>query len=145
MQSCDVVSVCLRSLNDDLNMYITTFAILTICSPIANQVVDVAARSYSHLSDLPLADFCVAESDVDVDMLIGADYFWSIVTGVVRRGEEGPVAMETKLGWVLSSIMSENCYDSVSLVNAATHCMEVLSVSEEEQWNSRLEDQLRKF
>ena len=41
--------------------------------------------------------------------------------------------------------MSENCYDSVSLVNAATHCMEVLSVSEEEQQNSRLEDQLRKF
>ena len=145
VQSCDVVSVCLRSLNDDLNMYIRAFTTPTIWSPIANEAVDVAARSYSHLSDLPLADFCVAESDVDVDMLIGADYFWSIVTGVVRRGEEGPVAMETKLGWVLSGIVSENCYDSVSLVNAATHCMEVLSVSEEEQQNSRLEDQSRKF
>ena len=145
VQSCDVVSVCLRSLNDDLNMYIKAFTIPTICSPIANQAVNVASRSYSRLSDLPLADFCVAESDVDVDMLIGADYFWSIVTGVVRRGEEGPVAMETKLGWVLSGIVSENCYDSVSLVNAATHCMEVLSVSEEEQQSSRLEDQLRKF
>ena len=41
--------------------------------------------------------------------------------------------------------MSENCYDSVSLVNAATHCMEVLSVSDDEQQNSRSEDQLRKF
>ena len=119
-------------------MYIKTFTIPTICSPIANQAVDVAARSYSHLSDLPLADFCVAESDVDVDMLIGGDYFWSIVTGVVRRGEEGPVAMETKLGWVFPGIVSENCYDSVSLVNAATHCMEVLSVSEEEQRNSKI-------
>ena len=89
----------------------------------------MAARSYSHLSDLPIADVCVAESDVDEDMLIGADYFWSIVTGVVRRGEEGLVAMETKLGWVLPGIVSKNCHDSVSLVNAATHCMEVLSVS----------------
>ena len=143
VQSCDVVSVCLRSLNDDLNMYIKALTIPTICSPTANQAVDVAARSYSHLSDLRLADFCVAESDVDVDMLIGADYFWSIVTGVVRRGEEGPVAMEIKLGWVLSGIVSENCYDSVNLVNTATLCMEVLSVSLEEQQNSRLEDQLR--
>ena len=58
----------------------------------------MAARSYSHLAD----------SDVDVDTLIGADYFWSIVTGVVRSGKEGPVAMETKLGWVLSGIVSEN-------------------------------------
>ena len=137
VQSCDVVSVCLRSLNDDLNMYIKAFTIPTICSPTANQAVDVAARSYSHLSDLPLADFCVAESDVDVDMLIGADYFWSIVTRVVRRDEEGPVAMETKLGWVLFDIVSKNCYDSVSLINGATHCMEVLSVSEEEQQNGR--------
>ena len=90
----------------------------------------------------------MAESHVDVDMLIVADYFWSIVTGVVRRGEEGPVAMEAKLGWVLSCIISENCSDSVSLVNAAIHCMEVLSVSEEGQQNSRnstLEDQLRTF
>ena len=130
MQSCDVVSVCLRNLNDGLNMYIKAFTIPTICSPTANQAVAVAARSYSHLSDLPLAYFCLAESDVDVDMLIGADYFWSIVRGVVTLGEEGPVAMETKLGWVLSGIVSENCSDSVSLVNAATHCMEVLSVSE---------------
>ena len=145
VQSCDVVSVCLRSLNDDLNLYIKAFTRPTICSPIANQAVDVAARSYSHLSDLPLADSCVAKSHADVDMLIGADYFWSIVTGIVRRGEEGPLATETKLGWVLSGIVSENCYDSVSSVNAATHCMEVLSVSEEEQQNSKLEDQLRKF
>ena len=79
MQSCDVVSVCLRSLNDDLNMYIKAFTIPTICSPIANQAVDVAARSYSYLSDLPLADFCVAESDVAVNMLTGADYFGALL------------------------------------------------------------------
>ena len=135
VQSCDVATVSLRTLNDDLNTYIKAFTIPTISSPIA----------CSHLSDLPLADFCVADSDVDVDMLIGADYFCSFVTEVVRRGEEGPVATETKLGWVWSGIVSENSYDSVSLVNAATHCMEVLSVSEEEQQNSRSEDQLRKF
>ena len=102
MHSCDVVSICLRSLNGDLNMYIKAFTIPTICSPIANQAVNVATRSCSHLLDLPLADFWVADSDVDADILTGEDYFWSIVTEVVRHGEEGPVAMETTLGWVLS-------------------------------------------
>ena len=81
---CDVVSACLRSLNNDLNMCIKAFTITTIYSPTANQAFDVTARSFSHLSDLPLADFFVIDSDVDVDMLIGADYFWSIDTGVLR-------------------------------------------------------------
>ena len=79
VQSFDVVSVCLRNFNDDLNTYIKAFIVPTICSPIANQAVDVAARSYSHLTDLPLADFCVAESDVDVDLLIGQTIFGALL------------------------------------------------------------------
>ena len=46
VQSCEVVNVCLRSLNDDLNMYLKAFTIPTICSPIANQAVYVAAKSH---------------------------------------------------------------------------------------------------
>ena len=35
-------------------------------------------------------------------MLIEADYCWEIVTGRICRGRSGPIAIETKLGWVLS-------------------------------------------
>jgi hypothetical protein len=38
----------------------------------------------------------------DIHMLIGADFFWHIVSGNVKRGEHGHIAMETKLGYVLS-------------------------------------------
>ena len=34
--------------------------------------------------------------------VIGSDYYWSLVTGEVCRGNSGPIAIHTKLGWVLS-------------------------------------------
>ena len=37
-----------------------------------------------------------------MSVLIGADYYWEIVTGRICRGGSGPIAIETKLGWVLS-------------------------------------------
>ncbi len=39
---------------------------------------------------------------MDVDLLIGSDYYWGLTTGRASRREGGPVAMETKLGWALS-------------------------------------------
>ena len=35
-------------------------------------------------------------------MLIGSDYYWQLTTGEVIRGKTGHVAINTKLGWVLS-------------------------------------------
>ena len=37
-----------------------------------------------------------------IDILIGSDYYWQLVTGSICRGTSGPVAVHTKLGWVLS-------------------------------------------
>ena len=52
--------------------------------------------------DLNLADSDDSCSQVDVDILIGVDQYWQLTTGKTRRGSEGPVAVETELGWVLS-------------------------------------------
>ena len=35
-------------------------------------------------------------------MLIGSDVDWDVVTGEIVRGASGPVAINTRLGWVLS-------------------------------------------
>ena len=39
---------------------------------------------------------------MSVDLLIGTDHYWNLTTGRTIRGENGPVAIHTKLGWVLS-------------------------------------------
>ena len=60
------------------------------------------------------------DSDKKVEILIGADYYWSLVGGRVIRGKRGgPVAMETKVGWVVSvptEMVSENlCSHSLKI------------------------------
>ena len=35
-------------------------------------------------------------------MLIGSDCYWDIVTGDIKRGNEGPTAVSSKFGWLLS-------------------------------------------
>ena len=49
-----------------------------------------------------MADSSDGETAVDAEMLIGADYYWAITTGHTRRGDSGSVAIQTKLGWILS-------------------------------------------
>ena len=55
-----------------------------------------------------------------MDILIGSDQSWQIVTGEVKRGESGPTALCTKLGWVLSGPIESStcdCDPSVNLVS----------------------------
>ena len=44
-----------------------------------------------------------SKSKSDIDLLIGSDFYWLLVTGNVRFGNPGePVGVETKFGWVLN-------------------------------------------
>ena len=38
---------------------------------------------------------------MNVDMLIGVDYYLELITGKKSKGDTGPVAIQTRLGWVL--------------------------------------------
>ena len=60
-------------------------------------------NSYPHLADIWLSDVCRNEDQLEIDVLIGADYLWHFQTGNVVWGGVGqPVAIETHLGWVIS-------------------------------------------
>lgn len=61
----------------------------------------VDSQRYSHLKGLTLADGGT-DSQETIDILIGSNFYWNIVTGEVRRGEDGPVAVNSKFGWLLS-------------------------------------------
>ena len=72
-------------------------------SVIKNQYLEVARENYGHLKDLWLSDVCKSSEDLEVDVLVGADYLWLLQRDCIRRSKPGePVAIDTVLGWVVS-------------------------------------------
>ena len=70
----------------------------TLCAP-PGSVVNL--DHFSHLQELDLADCPHLEDDSDaIDVLIGADHYWDIVTGDITREGDGPVAISNRLGWL---------------------------------------------
>ena len=54
-----------------------------------------------HLEGLELADNPTGLCD-RINVLIGSDFYWDFVSGDIRAGDEGPIAVKSKLGWLLS-------------------------------------------
>ena len=109
LKECELVQLSIVS-NTDMGLYVNAFSVPDICSPLSNQAVNVAVDKYPHLRDLELADSTTETNDVEIDVLIVAGYYWNFVFDTVRRGEmSGPIALYTKLGWVLSSPVVTNC------------------------------------
>lgn len=72
-------------------------------SRVQNEHLESVRMDYPHLSHIWLSDVCKERDDLEIDVLIGADYLWSFQAGNVVRGEaHEPVAVETELGWVIS-------------------------------------------
>ena len=70
------------------------------------------STNHPHLDGLELADDPY-ESGNTIDLLVVSDYYWNFVTGQTKRGEEGPIAVHSKLGWLLSGPINEesdHCY-----------------------------------
>lgn len=147
-RTCDIVQTCIRGTNSDLNIYVSCYAVPVICSPLACQPVQFASSHYSHLRNLELADSTSdGQGPSDIDILIGADFFWHIVTGNFIRGEHGPVAMETKLRYVLSGPVTSPYASTDSTTNfVTTHLLRVDTATElENSPNNDLHEQLKKF
>ena len=68
-------------------------------------------HQYLHLEDLDLADCCITDahtSNIDIDILIGLDYYYDFITGEIIRGEEGPVAINSAFSCLVSGPTKEN-------------------------------------
>ena len=101
LRSCEIVQVGIKTACE-ATVYIQAYVVPVICAPLTQQPIELAQCSYEHLRGLPLADKAGAR-DLAVNILIGADYYWSLVEGTVIRGAPWePVALATKLGYVLS-------------------------------------------
>ena len=134
---CPIVSVgmCLRGYP---SMSLTLYVMPTICEPLVGQPVSACVKQYPHLLGLELADSSNSGSRMPIDMLIGSDYYWQLVTGSVCRGANGPIAVHTKLGWVLSGPSlcdkSGRCAMNLSVthvLHSETHSVEPCALDEQ--------------
>ena len=86
-------------------------------------------------------------SEDEIDLLIGSDFYWSIVTGNVRLGKVGePVGVETRFGWVLNGpVNSEKTASAnINIVHeTSSHVLFVNSQKSTEAGN--LEKELNRF
>ena len=95
-QRCQVVNLPLRNKQNEY-LEITALNFPVICSPLPKRV-DI--NDYPHLQGLELADS--SESQCGIEILIGSDHYWDIVTGETIRGHYGPTAINIKFGWLFS-------------------------------------------
>ena len=128
-QVCTVVKVGLK-LRDGETQELTLFAVPMICEPLASQPTAFCQNNYEHLSGLDLADPSDGNSRLEVDILIGSDQYWNIITGETRRGNSGPVAIDTRLGWVLSGPTSSPAQEQPTS-GLITHTLRVDALPQE--------------
>ena len=83
----------LRGLYENcLRLYMSGFSVPVVCGPVSGPKIDFVKNSYPFLRDLKLADS--GQNKGKIDLLIGADFDWSVVDGAVKRvNDVGPVAL----------------------------------------------------
>ena len=110
-RTCDVVHLSLQGPGRSDTIEITACTSPTICSSLPT-LVDVT--KYAHLTDLELADHCDEQSNGPIDVLIGSNYYWSVVTSEMVKGDSGPVAVNSIFGWLLSGPVNRVDYSSIN-------------------------------
>ena len=103
VRTCDIVQFCVRSPYNSICLYVSAYVVPIVCAPIKNQAINFAIRNYPHLTGLWFADFPANIDDaLNCEVLIGSNFYWHFMSGQCRRGERGPIALESCLGWILS-------------------------------------------
>uniref|UniRef100_A0A1X7TCC6 DUF1758 domain-containing protein n=1 Tax=Amphimedon queenslandica TaxID=400682 RepID=A0A1X7TCC6_AMPQE len=100
-QSCKIAQAVLETI-DGNTLVLNLMVVPLICEPLVGVSLRDCIRGYDHLKDLDLADPGTNGDVIELDILIGLDYYWDIVSGKVLRGHCGPTATYSSLGWLLS-------------------------------------------
>uniref|UniRef100_A0A1X7U524 CCHC-type domain-containing protein n=1 Tax=Amphimedon queenslandica TaxID=400682 RepID=A0A1X7U524_AMPQE len=88
--------------NDGNTLVLNLMVVPLICEPLVGVSLRGCIIGYDHLKDLDLADPGTNGDVIELDILIGLDYYWDIVSGEVLRGDCAPTATYSSLGWLLS-------------------------------------------
>ena len=141
---CDVVQASIDT-KDGESLTMSLVVVPHICDPLRAQPVEFAQGNYDHLASLELADPGELVEELTIDILIGSDYYWNIATGQVKKGQAGPTAIETRLGWVLSGPVSglpQERFVMNEVVNTcSTHLLKIETYCD----NTSLDQSLQRF
>lgn len=124
---CPLVKLNIET-QDGEKVNLAAYSVPLICTPVVKQTVQDAQEKYEHLANLKMADPISGYDDAEIDLLIGSDQYWNLVTGCVIKGKSGPTAIHTRLGWVLSGPMEEDVsQDTRATVNLVqqTHALRI--------------------
>ena len=131
-------------MTDGSTLPVSTLSVPSTCPPVHNQVSGDLPVLHESISGLDLADNC--NSSASIDVLLGADVYWKVVTGEVRRADNGPVAIATRLGWVLSGPTTV-AQDSSNVTSAqcVQSCVNKLPAPLSDSDGNQLTQQSREF
>ena len=103
-------------------------------------------NTYPHLQNLRLADQNRDVSDIEIHLLIGADFFWSFMLDSVIQGETGigPVATLSCFGYVLSGPVPVHSSREFSSNITISHVLKMESAFADET-EADLNRQLHRF
>jgi len=137
-QQCEVFNLTIENKNGTEGAELTAIKFPTICSPL-NSKVNI---NYAHLEGLELADYDNCDNGDGIDILIGADQYWNFVTGDIVRGDDGPTAISSKLGWLLSGCLEssgdENKHTVTNLIIAGERFDNSITENDNDTLNSSL-------
>ena len=140
-QVCDVVRVGIWA-KEGPDPELSLLSVPLICEPLAGTPVRFCIEDYDHLWQLDLADRPqgTGVEPFGPDILIGSDHYWDLITGETVRGSRGgPVALHTRIGWVLSGpITSPNNFQTQNDTNLITHVLRVGTSNSNERLNEQL-------
>ncbi|XP_044165250.1 uncharacterized protein LOC122949186 [Acropora millepora] len=143
-QSVDVVNLCISTEHGD-DVQLSAFVVPLICDPLQNQSIVHANVTHAHLRGLRLADYSTGEDDLMVDILVGSDQYWQLVSGKVLRGEDGLTAIQTRLGWVLSGPTNGAVQNGQQQNNLVTTHVLKTATKPVDITNESLDGSLRRF
>nr|XP_047123000.1 uncharacterized protein LOC124806285 [Hydra vulgaris] len=126
----DLVSIKIK--NIQTNHYSTIEAYVTpiICSPIINQRIDLAKLQHTELANIPIADDL--KDGKEIDILIGAKYYWNFVTGQLIRANQSLTAVNTILGWTLNGNVKSINSASVNIASVLQTSSELILVNSDD-------------
>ena len=129
LTSCDTAQLAIKG-SDNLTVYINAFVVPVICSPLSNQAISIARGMYTHLRNLPLADWGDGSMDLDVDVMMGADYVHTVLLDHVVQGEQpfSPAAILTRVGFVLSGPIQLPALDTCSSNVTVYHILKTSAI-----------------
>ena len=133
-QRLPIVQVGLKGLVEGAKQFtITALEMPTICASPPKATAEVTR--HAHLLGLTLAEPLTSHNnDLSVSILIGQDHMRELIDGRIRKGDNGPVALGSHFGWILSGPSEEGVPSANSIMTNFVHTSQTVKAQLEDLW-----------